>query len=86
MILNDPGLSPRSRARSTTATAASGYTHFSGFSVPSYGRVGPRGSKGMAGSKSEAAFLAQSTLTPEELDGILKVSCSAPNISSTSVA
>lgn len=37
----------------------------------SYGRGG--GGKGATGN-TEAAFLAQSTLTPEELDGILKVS------------
>lgn len=58
--------------RSTTCikyipTATSGYTHCSGFSVRSHGA-----GKGAAGNH-EAAFMAQSTLTPEELDGILKV-------------
>lgn len=43
--------------------AASGYTHYSGFSVRSHGKP----------ACSEAAFLAQSTLSPEELDEILKV-------------
>lgn len=46
-------------------TVASGYTHYSGFSMRSYGRPAAGG---------EAAFLAQSTLTPEDLDEILKVS------------
>lgn len=50
------------------SAATSGYTHCSGFSVRSHG-VG----KGAAGNREEAVFMAQSTLTPEELDGILKV-------------
>ncbi|CAN0500328.1 unnamed protein product, partial [Ectocarpus sp. 12 AP-2014] len=61
------GSRPGSPTRSV-CSAASGYTHCSGFSVRSRGHG--RG-KGAAGN-SEAAFMAQSTLTPEELDGILK--------------
>eukprot|EP00904_Undaria_pinnatifida_P005465 jgi/Undpi1/2048/HiC_scaffold_12.g05434.m1 len=55
------GSSPPSPTRSAHS-ATSGHTHYSGFSLRSYGRT-PR---------SEAAFLAQSTLTTEELDQILK--------------
>ncbi|CAM9478113.1 unnamed protein product, partial [Ectocarpus sp. 13 AM-2016] len=61
------GSRPGSPTRSV-CSAASGYTHYSGFSVRSRGHG--RG-KGAAGN-SEAAFMSQSTLTPEELDGILK--------------
>ncbi|CBJ33004.1 hypothetical protein Esi_0402_0018 [Ectocarpus siliculosus] len=61
------GSRPGSPTRSV-CSAASGYTHCSGFSVRSRG---PGRGKGAAGN-SEAAFMAQSTLTPEELDGILK--------------
>ncbi|CAM9768530.1 unnamed protein product, partial [Scytosiphon promiscuus] len=61
--------SPRPGSPTRSAcSAASGYTHCSGFSVRSYGRGGGKGPAG----NSDAAFLAQSTLTPEELDGILK--------------
>ncbi|CAM9642035.1 unnamed protein product, partial [Sphacelaria rigidula] len=51
--------SPTRSARS----AGSGYTHYSGFSARSHGKKA---------ASSEAAFLAQSTLTPEDLDEILK--------------
>lgn len=68
MVLDFPPSSSSSCARHIP-TAASGHTHYSGFSVRSYGRGGGKGATG----NTEAAFLAQSTLTPEELDGILKV-------------
>lgn len=62
-------LFPLSSCTCRTPKAASGHTHYSGFSVRSNGRGGGKGATG----NTEAAFLAQSTLTPEELDGILKV-------------
>ncbi|CAM9176459.1 unnamed protein product, partial [Hapterophycus canaliculatus] len=61
------GSRPGSPTRSA-CSAASGYTHYSGFSVRSHGRGGGK----RAAGNSDVAFLAQTTLTPEELDGILK--------------